>query len=65
MSDEQPAGKQKVRRVRAKVFSRVVGYYAPLDNWNDGKRQEFDERRTYDVPTAERLEQLGARQEGE
>jgi anaerobic ribonucleoside-triphosphate reductase len=33
------------------VFSRVVGYYQPVQNWNDGKRQEFSERLTFAVPT--------------
>jgi len=26
------------------VYSRVVGYYRPVQNWNQGKRQEFNER---------------------
>lgn len=26
------------------VFSRVVGYLRPINNWNDGKRAEFDKR---------------------
>ncbi|MCX7881613.1 MAG: anaerobic ribonucleoside-triphosphate reductase [Brevinematales bacterium] len=30
------------------VYSRVVGYYRPVQNWNVGKRQEFSERLTYD-----------------
>ena len=30
------------------VFSRITGYYRPLKNWNDGKQQEFKQRRTYD-----------------
>ena len=31
------------------VYSRIVGYYRSLKNWNRGKRAEFDIRRTYDV----------------
>ncbi|WP_353683309.1 ribonucleoside triphosphate reductase [Thermodesulfovibrio sp. 3907-1M] len=27
------------------VYSRVVGYLRPVDNWNDGKKEEFRERR--------------------
>ncbi len=30
------------------VFSRIVGYLRPVDQWNDGKRQEFDERKLFD-----------------
>ena len=29
------------------VYSRVVGYLRPVDQWNEGKREEFDQRRTY------------------
>ncbi len=29
------------------VFSRVVGYFRPVARWNDGKREEFCDRRTY------------------
>jgi anaerobic ribonucleoside-triphosphate reductase len=31
------------------VYSRITGYYRPLKNWNDGKAEEFKERKTYDV----------------
>ncbi len=31
------------------VYSRITGYYRPLQNWNDGKRQEFSDRKTYRV----------------
>ena len=29
------------------VYSRITGYYRPVQNWNDGKSQEFKERKTY------------------
>jgi ribonucleoside-triphosphate reductase len=29
------------------VYSRVVGYYRPIQQWNDGKQQEFYERREF------------------
>lgn len=29
------------------VYSRITGYYRPLKNWNNGKVQEFNERKTY------------------
>ena len=35
------------------VYSRVVGYYRPVQNWNDGKKAEFDERKEYCVKKAE------------
>ena len=31
------------------VYSRITGYYRPVQNWNDGKAAEYRERKTYDV----------------
>lgn len=31
------------------VYSRITGYYRPVQNWNDGKTQEFKDRKVYDV----------------
>ncbi len=31
------------------VYSRITGYYRPVQNWNDGKAQEYRERKTYDI----------------
>lgn len=31
------------------VYSRITGYYRPVQNWNDGKAQEFKDRKVYDV----------------
>ena len=33
----------------AEVYSRITGYYRPVKNWNDGRPQEFKERRVYDI----------------
>ena len=33
----------------AEVYSRITGYYRPVQNWNDGKSQEYKDRVTYDV----------------
>ena len=33
----------------AEVYSRITGYYRPVKNWNDGKSQEFKDRKTYDI----------------
>ena len=30
------------------VYSRITGYYRPVKNWNDGKAQEFKDRKTYE-----------------
>lgn len=31
------------------VWSRIVGYYRPINNWNIGKIQEFSERKTFKI----------------
>ena len=31
------------------VYSRITGYYRPVKNWNDGKRQEYKNRTVYDI----------------
>ena len=31
------------------VYSRITGYYRPVQNWNDGKLEEFHARKTYDI----------------
>ena len=41
------------------VFSRVTGFYRPVQQWNKGKKEEFKDRLVYDVtkedkPDAER-----------
>ena len=37
---------------KAEVYSRITGYYRPVQNWNDGKSQEFKERKTYKIETS-------------
>ena len=34
---------------KAEVYSRITGYYRPVQNWNDGKSQEFKDRKAYQV----------------
>ena len=31
------------------VYSRITGYYRPVKNWNNGKQEEFKDRKTYNV----------------
>ena len=35
--------------VPCEVYSRIVGYLRPVQAWNDAKRQEFEDRRVFDV----------------
>ena len=46
------AGEQKVCPHCGKpteVYSRITGYYRPVQNWNEGKLQEYKDRKLYDV----------------
>ncbi len=36
----------------AEVYSRITGYYRPVQNWNVGKTQEYKQRREYNVGTS-------------
>ena len=39
--------KKKQCNLRTEVYSRVVGYYRPVQNWNAGKKEEFRDRKAY------------------
>ncbi len=34
---------------KTEVYSRITGYYRPIQNWNDGKTQEYKHRKVYNV----------------
>ncbi len=34
---------------KTEVYSRVTGYFRPVSNWNKGKKEEFKERRAFEV----------------
>lgn len=43
---------EKVKHVKGEtceIYSRVVGYFRPVKNWNKGKVSEWKERVTYDL----------------
>ncbi len=49
------AGEQKVCPecgAVTEVYSRITGYYRPVQNWNDGKTQEYKDRKVYDIATS-------------
>ena len=46
------AGEQKSCPIcgsKTEVYSRITGYYRPVQNWNDGKLQEYANRTEYDI----------------
>ncbi len=42
--------------VPAEVFSRVSGYFRPVNQWNKGKREEFSLRTYMNISSMERAE---------
>jgi ribonucleoside-triphosphate reductase len=51
------------------VYSRITGYYRPVQNWNKGKAQEYKDRRTYSFGSlgknVERMGSVNARENNE
>ena len=43
--------KQKCDR-EMEIWSRVVGYYRPIDSWNKGKQEEFKLRKPFSISKA-------------
>lgn len=39
----------EVKRTQCEVYSRIVGYLRPVNQWNPGKEAEFSKRKTYKV----------------
>ena len=40
-----------VKGEKTEVYTRIVGYYRAINNWNDGKREEYGERTGFLVPS--------------
>lgn len=38
-------------RTRCEVYSRVVGYLRPVQQWNEGKQEEFKQRKAFNEKT--------------
>ena len=38
-----------MQRTKCEVVSRVCGYMRPIDNWNAGKRAEWNDRQMFDL----------------
>ncbi|MEM2464183.1 MAG: ribonucleoside triphosphate reductase [Candidatus Bathyarchaeia archaeon] len=45
---------------KCEVYSRVVGYLRPVDQWNDGKQSEFRIRKTFDRAVALAVQEISA-----
>jgi len=40
---------EKVEGTPCEVYSRIVGYHRAVDNWNAGKKEEYQKRKVYEV----------------
>ncbi len=45
--DDEKDNIKGIKRQLVECYSRVVGYFRPVSNWNKGKKQEFKERKVY------------------
>ena len=45
--DELKSKLNEVKGEECEVYSRVVGYHSPVKNWNNGKKEEFENRETF------------------
>lgn len=45
--------KRVEKKVPCEVYSRIVGYLRPVQNWNKGKKQEFHDRKPYKAEVPE------------
>jgi ribonucleoside-triphosphate reductase len=43
-------------KVPCEVYSRVVGYLRPVQAWNEGKQQEYADRKPFQMPATDEVE---------
>jgi len=41
--------KKTEKKIPVEVYSRIVGYFSPVDQWNRGKQEEFKERKEFTI----------------
>jgi len=40
-------------KAKTEVYSRIVGYFSPLSQWNEGKKAEWQIRQVFDLEKSE------------
>ena len=45
-------------KIPCEVYSRIVGYLRPVQNWNDAKQQEFRDRVVFRVPKGKAMNDM-------
>lgn len=41
----------KETKCKVEVFSRVTGFFRPVQSWNEGKAEEFKDRKKFNIDT--------------
>jgi len=49
MTQEEHNKEVEGLRTPTEIYSRVVGYMRPVDQWNEGKQNEFHDRKNFNV----------------
>ena len=39
-----------MKKVPTEIYTRVVGFFRPVNQWNPGKKEEFNDRLPYKIP---------------
>ena len=39
----------EVKGTATEVYTRIVGYHRAVDNWNNGKKEEYKERKVFNL----------------
>jgi len=47
--EKSSQGRISLKRQKCEVYSRIVGYLRPVNQWNHGKKAEFEMRQVYSV----------------
>ena len=47
--EEKEKKKKTWKRTKCDVYSRIVGYLRPIQQWNEGKQAEWKDRQVFDV----------------
>ncbi len=47
--EELEESEKNIKGTKCEVYSRVVGYLRPVEQWNDGKQEEFSQRKEFKI----------------
>lgn len=56
---------QNRKRTKCEVYSRVVGYLRPVQQWNVGKQEEYKQRKTFKIPEVLNESRKNSKKRGE